>query len=148
VRGLVGGSTGTQGRIYVPGIDRSPVSRYSYSPGNFVGLGDVLTISAKPACTEDLRYLLAWLNSTLVEEWYRIKGQRAGRGCATITGQSAPFPIVRSIGPRRPRSRFTMRSCAVGELLAGASGERRVDLERQVNQLISRLLTPPPTKKA
>ena len=149
VRGLVGGSTGTQGRIYVPGIDRSPVSRYSYSPGNFVGLGDVLTISAKPACTEDLRYLLAWLNSTLVEEWYRIKGQRAGARVRYNYGavSAIPYrPIDRTKAAEVKIHNEIVR--LVGELLAGASGERRVDLERQVNQLISRLLTPPPTKKA
>jgi hypothetical protein len=143
VRGLAGASAASAGRIFVPGIDRSPVSRYSYSPRNLVGLGDVLTISAKPACAEDLRYLLAWLNSTLVEEWYRIKGQRAGARVRYNYGavSAIPYRPIDRAKPAEIKIHDEIVRLTDG-LLAGAAGERRTDLERQINQLISRLLSP------
>jgi hypothetical protein len=143
VRGLTSSTEVPAGRIFVPGIDRSPASRYSYSPGNLVGLGDVLTISAKPTMGEDLRYLLAWLNSTLVEEWYRIKGRRAGARMRYNYGAVSAIPY-RTIDRRRPGEVKIHNEIVrlTDELLGGAQGERRVDLERQINQLISRLLTP------
>ena len=143
VRGLTSGPDVPAGRIFVPGIDRSPASRYSYSPGSLVGLGDVLTISAKPTMGEDLRYLLAWLNSTLVEEWYRIKGRRAGARVRYNYGAVSAIPY-RTIDRRQPGEVKIHDEIVrlTDELLGGAQGERRVELERQINQLISRLLTP------
>lgn len=68
----------TKPKIFVPCIDRSLKARYSYTEEKFFGAGDVLIIITKNGIREDLRYILAWLNSKIINDWYRIKGSHTG----------------------------------------------------------------------
>jgi len=65
-------------KIFVPCIDRNPVSRYSLTHKKVFGSGDVLVIAAKENLREDLKYVLAWLNSKIIHTWYKTKGPHAG----------------------------------------------------------------------
>lgn len=65
-------------KIFVPCIDRSLKARYSYTKDNLFGSGDVLIIVKREEIKEDLKYILAWLNSKVINEWYRIKGSHTG----------------------------------------------------------------------
>ncbi|HUB92563.1 MAG TPA: N-6 DNA methylase [Candidatus Saccharimonadales bacterium] len=65
-------------KIFVPCIDRSPRPRFSYTEKRCFGAGDVLILVGKDGMKEDLRYVLAWLNSETVNRWYRAKGSHTG----------------------------------------------------------------------
>lgn len=146
VRGLSATDDG-RGRIFVPGIDRSTSARYSFSPSSLVGLGDVLTITPSSAMREDPRYLLAWLNSALVEHWYRIKGSRAGARLRYSQGQVSAIPY-RSIDRRR-RTEVKIHDDIVRltQGLIDRSVADPVEVERQINQLIGRLLSTLPAAR-
>lgn len=65
-------------KLFVPCIDRSLKARFSYTEKGYFGAGDVLVIINKNGIKEDLRYILAWLNSKIINDWYRIKGSHTG----------------------------------------------------------------------
>jgi len=68
-------------KLFVPCIDRSLKPRYSYTNKNYFGSGDVLIIVKRDRLDrlkEDLKFVLAWLNSKIINDWYRIKGSHTG----------------------------------------------------------------------
>lgn len=65
-------------KIFVPCIDRSPVSRFCLTTDEVYAAGDVLCLSNAGADEQTLYYLLGWLNSSWVQDWYRVKGSRTG----------------------------------------------------------------------
>lgn len=80
VRNLSLVADATRSVLWIPCIDRSPRTRVCRSaPGQLLAAGDVLAIVAHADTCEDDRYLLAWLNSTQVNDWYAVKGSRTGQ---------------------------------------------------------------------
>lgn len=67
-----------KGVIFIPGRDRSKIARFAYSAENLLSAGDVVAIAPKASSVLDPLYLLAWLTSSYVQEWWKIKGARSG----------------------------------------------------------------------
>lgn len=67
-----------QPKLFVPGIDRSLVARFSLSAEPVLGSGDVICVAAQEDLAESMLYVLGWLNSSVVNTWYGIKGSRTG----------------------------------------------------------------------
>ena len=141
-----GGADSAEGRIYAAASDRAAVPQYGFDQSGRPGLGDVLVLSAAQGLGEDLRYLLAWLNCALVAGWYRVKGRPlASRRHGRSAISAIPYrPIDRS---RTAEVRIHDEIVRlVGEMIATKPGEDRTAGERQINQLIARLLSPGRTR--
>ena len=80
-------------KIFVPCIDRSLKARYSYTEEKYFGAGDVLIIITKNGIKEDLRYILAWLNSKIINDWYRIKGSHTGHRIRYTQSYVSQIPL-------------------------------------------------------
>ena len=80
-------------KIFVPCMDRSLKARYSYTNKEYFGSGDVLIIINKNDLREDLRYILAWLNSTIINDWYRIKGSHTGHRIRYTQSYVSQIPL-------------------------------------------------------
>lgn len=80
-------------KIFVPCIDRSLKSRYSYTKEKYFGSGDVLIIINKNNLKEDLMYVLAWLNSGIINRWYRIKGSHTGHRIRYTQSYVSQIPL-------------------------------------------------------
>ena len=130
------------GHLFVPGSTSNAPARYSYAKDSALfGLGDLLTISAGKQNKEHLLYILAWLNSGLVERWYQIKGgQRAGRLRYSI-GQVSEIPY-RPINRNDPAELKIHNDVVklVQKILAETNEDQISEIERQINLLIGRLL--------
>lgn len=84
------------GKIFVPGRDRSSRPRFAYTEQDLMGAGDTVMIAPRAGAREDVRFLLAWLNSARVATWYRHNGARMGeRARYTPPFLAAiPFPAI------------------------------------------------------
>ena len=80
-------------KIFVPCIDRSLKARYSYTEEKYFGAGDVLIIITKNGIKEDLRYILAWLNSKIINNWYRVKGSHTGHRIRYTQSYVSQIPL-------------------------------------------------------
>jgi len=80
-------------KIFVPCIDRSLKARYSYTEEEYYGSGDVLIIINKDGLKEDLKYILAWLNSEIINRWYRIKGSHTGHRIRYTQSYVSQIPL-------------------------------------------------------
>lgn len=80
-------------KIFVPCIDRSLTARYSYTDRACFGSGDVLIIANKNGLKEDMKYILAWLNSKYVNKWYRIKGSHSGHRIKYTQAYVSKIPL-------------------------------------------------------
>jgi len=82
-----------RGKIFVPGMDRAERSRYSYTNGTYYGSGDVLMIAPKNGMRESLYYILAWLNSNVINKWYQIKGSKKGQRTQYTQAYVSKIPL-------------------------------------------------------
>lgn len=80
-------------KIFVPCMDRSIESRYSYTENKYFGSGDVLIILNKIVLKEDMRYILAWLNSEIINNWYRVKGSHTGHRIRYTQSYVSQIPL-------------------------------------------------------
>ena len=80
-------------KLFVPCIDRSLKARYSYTTEKYFGSGDVLIIINKNELKEDLKYILAWLNSKIINDWYRIKGSHTGHRIRYTQSYVSQIPL-------------------------------------------------------
>lgn len=80
-------------KIFVPCIDRSLKARYSYTEKKYFGAGDVLIIINKNGLKEDIRYILAWLNSRIINDWYRTKGSHTGHRIRFTQSYVSQIPL-------------------------------------------------------
>lgn len=80
-------------KLFVPGIDRSPRSRFCVTEQDILGAGDVICIAARSETAEDLLYVLGWLNSDAVNDWYRVKGSRTGHRTRYTQAYVAQMPF-------------------------------------------------------
>ena len=84
-------------KIFVPNLDRHKQSRFSLSKEEVYGSGDTLTIVSdshspyKPR--ESLKYITAWLNSTFIQNWYKLKGSRRGHRTQYTQSYVEEMPI-------------------------------------------------------
>jgi hypothetical protein len=51
-------------------------------------------IAAREGLKEDLRYVLAWLNSDMVTDWYFVKGSRSGHRILYTQAYVAKVPLL------------------------------------------------------
>lgn len=86
-----------QPKIFVPCLDRHPQSRFSLTDENVYGSGDTLAIVPSPHSPyhlrEDLKYVLAWLNCSFLQKWYRIKGSKRGHRIQYTQSYVEEMPI-------------------------------------------------------
>ncbi len=80
-------------KIFVPCMDRSLKARYSYTNEKYFGSGDVLIIINKNGLRENLRYILAWLNSKIINDWYRVKGSHTGHRIRYTQSYVSQIPL-------------------------------------------------------
>ena len=80
-------------KLFVPCIDRALKARYSYTNKPFYGSGDVLMIAKEKNIQESLKYILAWLNSELINKWYRIKGSKKGQRIQYTQSYVSKIPL-------------------------------------------------------
>ena len=80
-------------KIFVPCMDRSLKARYSNTNERFFGSGDVLIILNKNGFKEDLKYIIAWLNSKMINDWYRIKGAHTGHRIRYTQSYVSQIPL-------------------------------------------------------
>lgn len=78
-------------KIFVPGIDRSPRSRFSIISAPVYGSGDTVCVAPR-AQKEDMLYVLGWLNSEALGAWYRVKGARMGHRTRYLQGYITRLP--------------------------------------------------------
>ena len=86
----------TKDKLFVPCIDRSIKARYSYTNKNYLGSGDVLILVKKDRLSrlkENLKFILAWLNSKIVNDWYRIKGSHTGHRIRYTQSYVSQIPL-------------------------------------------------------
>jgi len=125
--------------IWVPCIDRSPVIRAARSQPGLLAGGDVLAIIAHPGLPEDDRYLLGWLNSSAVNDWYRVKGSRTGRRIRYTQAYMQHVPLRRINFDDPAQVSCHDRICdAVSEAESGAINEQqaRARIDQQVAALL------------
>jgi len=67
-------------KLFVPALDRAKISRFAFTDQPYYGGSDCIVIVKQNQILikENIRYLLAWLNSTFINQWYRIKGPHRG----------------------------------------------------------------------
>jgi len=82
-------------KIFVPCLDRHKKSRFSYTREPYYGSGDVLVITKKayPKLRESLKYVCAWLNSEMLNEWYKLKGTKRGHRTSYTQTRVEEIPI-------------------------------------------------------
>lgn len=83
-------------KLFVPCIDRSLKARFSYTNKNYFGSGDVLIIVKKDKLDrlkEDLKFVLAWLNSKIINDWYRVKGSHTGHRIRYTQSYVSQIPL-------------------------------------------------------
>lgn len=81
-------------KIFVPCRDRSLHARYSYTNRRVYGSGDALMIAKREGLREDLRYVLAWLNSKMINDWYFIKGSNSGHRILYTQAYVSKVPLL------------------------------------------------------
>jgi len=84
-------------KIFVPCLDRHKYSRFSLSNDEVYGSGDTLAIVKSPHSfynlKESLKYITAWLNSSYIQEWYKIKGSKRGHRTQYTQSYLEEIPI-------------------------------------------------------
>ncbi|MBD3312794.1 N-6 DNA methylase [archaeon] len=122
-------------KVFVPCIDRSLKPRFSYTEGEYYGAGDVLTIVKKQGLKEDLKYVLAWLNSDYINKWYRVKGSRTGHRIRYTQSYVSRIPLRLINWDDKKEVEIHNRIVGlVDDVLMG--GER----EDEINQLFEELI--------
>lgn len=134
----------TNGIVFVPNIDRSPVGRYTYSPEQAYGSGDVLGIAPSPESGIDARFLTAWLNSPAVNAWYRIKGNRTGHRIRYTQSYVEQIPIrVPDMTNAPDRSDHARICLAVSRRVATTDPEVVAETEHEIGDCLARLCARP-----
>jgi len=126
--------------IWVPCIDRSPVIRAARSQPGLLAGGDVLAIIARPDLPEDDRYLLGWLNSSAINNWYRVKGSRTGRRIRYTQAYMQHVPLRRIDFNDPAQVRCHDLICdAVSQAESGAINEQqaRALIDEQITALLN-----------
>lgn len=72
-------------------IDRKGFIRFSYSNGNYYTTQDVAVIVKKPEFREDIKYILALLNSEIIYKWIKYKGLSRG---GVVEFSERPLSII------------------------------------------------------
>ncbi|MHA1428542.1 MAG: Eco57I restriction-modification methylase domain-containing protein [Candidatus Helarchaeota archaeon] len=84
-------------KIFVPCLDRHKYSRFSISNNDVYGSGDTLAIVKSPhsfyKLKESLKYITAWLNSSYIQKWYKIKGSKRGHRTQYTQSYLEEIPI-------------------------------------------------------
>lgn len=67
-------------KLFVPSKDRTPYSRYCYVDNSVYGTQDTVSLAFRQELElqEDLKYLVALLNSGVIDAWYDEKGIQRG----------------------------------------------------------------------
>ena len=127
-----------QPKIFVPCIDRSLKSRYSYTNKRFFGAGDVLIIIPKEGTREDLRYVLAWLNSNIINDWYRVKGSHTGHRIRYTQSYVSKIPF-KKINWNNERE-VEVYNKVLEKVDALISGQENLQVEKEIDELFGSLM--------
>lgn len=127
-------------KIFVPckeRISNKDHFRFCLAPKGFYPLQDVTGIVKKSTCKDDIRYILAFLNSEYVFEWLKYNGIVKG---AIVEFSEAPISSI----PYRPinwnaKNEVDIHNTIVDEVSAFESDKDKQHI-LTINQLIYRLL--------
>lgn len=127
-------------KLFVPCIDRNPRARYSYYAGDAMAAGDALVVVPRSDTSEDARFILAWLNSTIVDTWYRTKGNRIGHRLRYTPSyvERVPFRRIDFGNPTEVASHDEI--VALAQSLIDESVSNAQAAERRIDELIEGLL--------
>lgn len=84
-----------KGKIFVPAIDRAPLPRFAFSEEAVLVSGDVTALIVKEGEPESPLYLLGWLCSRFVSDWYAIKGAKTGERRRYTQAYLSQIPVPR-----------------------------------------------------
>jgi hypothetical protein len=84
-----------KGKIFIPSIDRAPLPRFAYSAEAVLAAGDVVALIAKNTAGESPFYLLGWLSSRFVSDWYATKGSKTGHRARYTQAYLSQIPVPR-----------------------------------------------------
>lgn len=129
------------GKIFIPSIDRAPRPRFGYTEAPVLGAGDVVCIAPRADTREDVRYLLAWLNSAAVADWYVVKGSRTGQRARYTQSYLArvPTPAIDWSDPSEVASHTAIVEHVRRRIVATDTAAQH-DLERAIDHAFARLL--------
>jgi len=126
-------------KIFVPCVDRSLKARYSYTDKQYFGSGDVLIITNKNELREDLKYILAWLNSEVVNKWYRIKGSHTGHRIRYTQSYVSQIPL-RLIDWNNPKE-IDIYNEVLNKVDSVIKDKKNNNLEKDIDNLFEQLIT-------
>jgi len=133
------GANSSQGKIFVPGIDRSKYSRYSYSNKDYLATSDVITIFKKSDTKEANLYILAWLNSSFINSWYRTKGMRTGERIKYTQSYVAQIPFLAIDWSKTEHSNIHNEIVKLTSQLLNGKKQKNI-ISRKIDNLYSMLL--------
>ncbi|MHA1651921.1 MAG: TaqI-like C-terminal specificity domain-containing protein, partial [Candidatus Helarchaeota archaeon] len=131
-------------KLFVPALDRAKISRFAYTNKSYYGGSDCIVIVKHNLfpIREDLRYILAWLNSQFINQWYRIKGPHRGERIQYRQSALEEIPI-RLINWDNPKeAKIHNEICAHVDLIikdAKVESENRQIIDEKLELLLQNL---------
>jgi len=125
-------------KIFVPCIDRNLKSRFSYTENQYLGSGDVLVIIPKQNLKEDLLYILAWLNSDVINFWYQIKGAHTGKRIRYTQSYVSQIPL-RLIDWNNQKE-IKIYESIIEKTKKLIKSKSSMEYEKEINYMISKLI--------
>jgi len=125
-------------KIFVPCMDRSLKARYSYTDEKYFGSGDVLIIINKNGLKEDLKYVLAWLNSKIINDWYRIKGSHTGHRIRYTQSYVSQIPL--KLIDWNNKDEVEIYNKVLEKVRTIISEKENKELEKEIDDLLERLI--------
>lgn len=127
-------------KLFVPCIDRSLKARYSYTENGHFGAGDVLIIINKNGIKEDLRYILAWLNSKIINDWYRVKGSHTGHRIRYTQSYVSQVPLKMINWDNKEEVELYNQILEKSKKIIEEKGNQQ--LEKEIDELFNQLILP------
>ena len=117
-------------------MDRAKKTRFSITSKTVYGSGDVIMISKKQPIKEDIKYILAWLNSECIRKWYEIKGSKKGHRIQYTQAYVSKIPLkLINWNNKEEVDIYNEIVTLVSELISGNMGN-----EEKIDLLISKLI--------
>jgi hypothetical protein len=95
-------------------------------------------IAAREGLKEDLRYVLAWLNSDMVNHWYRVKGSRSGHRILYTQAYVAKVPLL--LIDRGNETQVSLHNKIVSEVQRILDGQEPQEPQANIEHLIQEIM--------
>jgi len=127
-------------KIFVPVMDRSLKSRYSFTDKKVFGSGDVLIITNRESKNIDLKFLLAWLNSRSISLWYSIKGSKSGHRIKYTQSYVSNIPFFDLNLDRKEVSEIYREIIKLVDIILKQKNVKASEIEEKIDLALERLL--------